>query len=400
MQAWYHCENTYPFVPQKVLDEAESVRASLPNQYCDPKIAADLFEECLDEHLLCDALGINVVSIEHHSGINSLYGASPMILGIAARQTKNVRILSLGTLISVRPDPVRIAEEYATADIISRGRIEIGFVKSGDSEMVSGNANPVGFVDRFWEAIDVIKLALTAHDGPVSFEGKYYTHRHINLWPPPYQRPHPQFWAATGDPATSAECGRRGYVNALVLRGPEASKRAFDAYRAARAEAGMPAPGTDRFAYAALCYVGDSDEEGVAVGSKLLWFLNTSLKQAPQMSKFLPGRNPPELAPQIWRTSTARGRPADALIGITAEQAIARGILVAGNPDTVYRQIMEIYDKVGGFGHLIFIGRSGFLSHREAEKGIRLMAKDVLPRLPAATSTPLAAMPLAAAAAQ
>jgi alkanesulfonate monooxygenase SsuD/methylene tetrahydromethanopterin reductase-like flavin-dependent oxidoreductase (luciferase family) len=389
MQAWYHCENVYPFVPKEVLDRAESVRASLPNKYCDPKIAADLFEECLDEHLLCDELGINVVSIEHHSGINSLYGASPMVLGIAARQTKNVRILSLGTLVSVRQDPVRIAEEYATADVISRGRLEIGFVKSGDSEMVSGNANPVGFVNRFWEAIDVIKLALTSHDGPVSFEGKYYTHRHINLWPGPYQRPHPQFWAATGDPETSAELGRRGYVNALVLRGPEASKRAFDAYRQARQEAGLPAPGTDRFAYAALCYVGDTDEEGVAVGSKLLWFLNTSLKQAPQMSKFLPGRNPPHLAPGIWRSSGAgSGRPGSSLIGITAEQAIARGILCAGNPDTVYKQIMDIYDKVGGFAHFIFIGRSGFLTHQEADKGIRLMAKEVLPRLPAATVTP------------
>ena len=400
MQAWYHCENVYPFVPQEVLDRAESVRASLPNKYCDPKIAADLFEECLDEHLLCDELGVNVVSIEHHSGINSLYGASPMVLGIAARQTKNVRILSLGTLVSVRPDPVRIAEEYATADVISRGRLEIGFVKSGDSEMVSGNANPVGFVNRFWEAIDVIKLALTSHDGPVSFEGKYYTHRHINLWPAPYQRPHPPFWAATGDPETSAELGRRGYVNALVLRGPEASKRAFDAYRQARREAGLPAPGTDRFAYAALCYVGDTDEEGVAIGSKLLWFLNTSLKQAPQMSKFLPGRNPPELAPNIWRTTGARGRPADSLIGITAEQAIQRGILCAGNPDTVYRQIMEIHEKVGGFGHWIFIGRSGLLTHVEAEKGIRLMAKEVLPRLPAATPTPQPAPAAVPAAAQ
>jgi hypothetical protein len=47
MQAWYHCENVYPFVPQEVLDRAESVRASLPSKYCDPKIAADLFEECL-----------------------------------------------------------------------------------------------------------------------------------------------------------------------------------------------------------------------------------------------------------------------------------------------------------------------------------------------------------------
>src|SRR5579884_3362876 len=195
MQAWYHCENVYPFVPQEVLDRADSVRGSLPNKYCDPGRAADLFHECLDEHLLCDDLGINVVSIEHHSGINSLYGASPMILGILARQTRKVRILSLGTLITVRTGSGRIAEEYATADVISRGRLEIGFVKSGDSEMASGNANPVRFVDRFWEAIDVIQLALTSHDGPVSFEGKYFTHRHINIWPPPLQRPHPQFWA-------------------------------------------------------------------------------------------------------------------------------------------------------------------------------------------------------------
>src|SRR5205809_8015654 len=101
MQAWYHCENVYPFVPKEVLDRAESVRASLPNKYCDPKVAADLFEEWLDEHLLCDELCVNVVSIEHHSGINSLYAASPMVLGIAARHPKNVRILSLGTLVWV-----------------------------------------------------------------------------------------------------------------------------------------------------------------------------------------------------------------------------------------------------------------------------------------------------------
>src|SRR3984893_1884497 len=301
MQAWYHCENVYPFVPQEVLAPAESV--------CAPEISADLFEECLDEHLLCDELGVNVVSIEHHSGINSLYGASPMILGILARQTKKVRILSLGTLITIRPDPVRIAEEYATADVISRGRVEIGFVKSGDSEMVSGSATPVGYVERFWEAIDLIQKTLTSHDGPFSWEGKHYTHRHVNIWPPVYQRPHPPMWAATGDPETSAELGRRGYVNALVLRGPEASKRASDAYRQARQDAGLPAPGTDRFAYAALCYVGDTDEEGVAVGSKLLWFLNTSLKQGPQMSKFLPGRNPPHLAPD--QRARPPGRPAD-----------------------------------------------------------------------------------------
>jgi alkanesulfonate monooxygenase SsuD/methylene tetrahydromethanopterin reductase-like flavin-dependent oxidoreductase (luciferase family) len=164
MDVWYHNENPYPFVPQEVLERADSVRASLPNKYCDPRIAADLFEEVLDEFMLCDDQGLNVVAIEHHAGINSLFGANPLILGILARQTRKARILSLGTLVSLRPDPVRVAEEYATADVISRGRLEIGFVKSGGSEMASNNANPVTNVERYWEAIDLITRALTAHE--------------------------------------------------------------------------------------------------------------------------------------------------------------------------------------------------------------------------------------------
>ena len=60
---------------------------------------------------------------------------------------------------------------------------------------------------------------------------------------------------------------------------------------------------------------------------------------------------------------------------------MTRGILFAGSPDTVYQQIMDFYRKVGGFGHLVMIGRSGFMTHAEAEKGIKLFAKEVLPRL-------------------
>jgi formate dehydrogenase major subunit len=103
-----------------------------------------------------------------------------LLLGILARQTQRVRILSLGTLISLRPDPVRVAEEYATADVISRGRLEIGFVKSGGSEMASNNANPINNVERYWEAIDLVTKTLTHQEGPFSWEGKHYTHRHVN----------------------------------------------------------------------------------------------------------------------------------------------------------------------------------------------------------------------------
>lgn len=394
MDAWYQCENPYPFVPQNVLDRVDSVRASLPNAYCDPKVAADLFEEVLDEFMLCDEHGLNVVAIEHHAGINSLFGANPLILGILARQTRRVRILSMGTLVSLRSDPVRVAEEYATADVISRGRLEIGFVKSGGTEMASNNANPVGNVERYWEAIDLIRKALSHQSGPFSWEGKHFTHRHVNIWPRPWQQPHPRLWAATGDPETAAEVGRRGMINVLVLRGADGARRAWAAYRRARTEAGLPPLSTDHFAYAAFVYVGDTEEEGVRVGEKLLWFVNTSLKSAPQYSKFLPGTMPPELAPQVYRTRpraaaaagdgkqvVSAGQNAATLIGMTVEQAKARGILFIGNPDTVYRQIMDFHAEVGGFGHLVLVGRTGYMTHAEAEKGIRLFSKEVLPRL-------------------
>src|SRR5262249_13271662 len=191
MQAWYMCECPYPFVSDEVIARYGSARANLPSRYCEPETAARLYDECLDEYLLCDAGGLNVVVNEHHSGINCLWSANPLILGILARQTRKARILSLGTLITIRKDPVRIAEEYATADVISRGRLDIGFVKSGGSEMASGNANPVGIVERFWEAIDLIIKTLTHQDGPFSWEGKHFTHRHVNIWPRPWQQPHP-----------------------------------------------------------------------------------------------------------------------------------------------------------------------------------------------------------------
>src|ERR1700733_2631329 len=398
MDVWWQCEIPYPFVPQDVLAKTDSVRGSLPNKWCDPKVAADLYEEVLDEFLLCDDEGMNVLAIEHHAGINSLMASNPMFVGILARQTRKVRILTLGTLVSLREDPVRIAEEYATADVMSRGRLEIGFVKSGGTEMASNHTNPVGNLERYWEAIDLIRKTLSHHEGPFSWEGKYFTHRHVNIWPRPWQQPHPRLWSATGDPHTAAEVGRRGMVHVLVLRGPDGTKRAYQAHRRARAEAGLPKVTTDNFAYAAMVYVGETEAEGRAGGSKLLWFLNTSLKSAPQLSKFLPGMTPPEFAPQVYRTAprpvaaapdmvnaekgvAPASQNAAKLMTLTTEEAMQQGILFCGTPDSTYRQIMEFYDKVGGFGHLAMIGRSGFMTHEESVKGIKLFAREVAPRL-------------------
>ena len=198
---------------------------------------------------------------------------------------------------------------------------------------------------------DAIQKTLTSHDGPFSWEGKYYTHRHVNIWPPVYQRPHPPMWAATGDPETSAELGRRGMVNALVLRGPEASKRAFDTYRTARRT--RSAGARDRSVRLCRSLLCRRYRRGRFAGRQQDFVVP---QHEPQTGTAIfaahAGRQPPEVIVQNYRTQPRPGaqaarRPADSLIRITAEQAIARGIL-RGNPDTVYKQIMDIYDKVAG----------------------------------------------------
>ncbi len=387
MQAWYLNENPYPFVPPHVLDAADSVRGSLPNRYCDPKIAADLFQEALDEYLLCDDIGINVVSNEHHAGINCLFGASPLILGILARQTRNVRILSLGTLITVRTDPVRVAEEYATADVISRGRLEIGFVKSGGTEMASGNANPIGIVDRFWEAIDLILKTLSHRDGPFSWEGKHFTHRHVNIWPGPWQQPHPPLLGGDGRPddvgrARAARHRQRDGVphrrgdGAGVGRVPEGARRRAACPSPAPIASATPRSSTPRTPTRKACASAAS-----CSGS-------STPRSDPRRStgSSCPGPSRPRWRPRSTRTKPRPGvpaaaRPAAGLIGITAEQAMAKGLMFAGNPDSVYRQIREYRERVGPFEHLVLASRSGFMTHGEATKGLKLFAKDVLPRL-------------------
>src|SRR5262249_49992861 len=72
----------------------------------------------------------------------------------------------------------------------------------------------------------------------------------------------------------------------------------------------------------------------------------------------------------------------------TVDKAIEAGIMFAGTPDQVFRQIKQMYDHVGGFGHLLIMGQAGFLEHDETVRGIKTFAREVYPRLKEAFPTP------------
>lgn len=376
MRAWHFSENAYPYLPPK--EEYESIRVTLPNRLYDPEKGAALYDRFIEEWLVAESEGMEIMLNEHHQTATCVNPAAPLMLAALARLTTKARLLILGNPISNRRQPVRVAEEMAMIDVLSRGRVEAGFVRGVPYEISAANSNPVRSNERHWEALDLIIKAWTTHDGPFSHEGRFFHHRMVNIWPRPYQQPHPPIWVSTTSPSGAARVGARGFIQATFLTGFGGTKAVFDAYRRGWKEAGRTddVP-LDRLAYAALVYTAPSEAEARAGAEKLLWYV-TANKVPPHFS------NPPGYVPIQANVQMLRGgeHPLSAFAKTASvEGAIEGGLMFAGTPDQVHRQIKNLYDRVGGFGHLLIMGQAGFLDHEETVLGIRTFAREVYPRL-------------------
>jgi len=372
MRYWYFSETAYPHLPD--LDTISSLRVTLPNGIVDPRKAADLWHRYIDDWQAAEHHGFGLMINEHHSTATCMNPAAPIIAGILARCTETARILVLGNPIANRPDPVRVAEEMALVDVISRGRLECGFVRGVPYEISATNSSPVAMTDRFWEAHDLIVKAWTTHDGPFSWTGRFFEHRQVNIWPRPYQQPHPPLWITTLNPSSAPAIADRGYTLATFMQG-KATRAIFASYRERRAELGLESR-PDQLAYCGLVYVGEDDEAARAGAERLMWYPRTN-KSAP------PFEAPPGYMPPAARvgTLTGAGSPLGALTKMSQEEMIEEGILFAGDPDTVFEQLRRFYEHVGGFGHLILLGQAGFLGHEETVNSLRLFSQEVAPRL-------------------
>src|SRR4029078_3244278 len=113
----------------------------------------------------------------HHATCTCAYSFCTIPMAILARETKKVRLLALGMPIGNRNDPIRVAEKYAIINVLSRGRLDMGFVKGVPFEISPANTNPADLIERFWEAHDLILKAMTSHDGTSTWEGTPFQHR-------------------------------------------------------------------------------------------------------------------------------------------------------------------------------------------------------------------------------
>jgi len=381
MRVYHFTEQPYPNAWEK---HEGSLRINLPNRHMDPKIAADLFHRYYDEWLLCDELGFDVMLNEHHATATCMSSTCIVGLSVLARQTKRARLLVLGYPIGHRPDPLRCAEELATVDVISRGRLDMGFIKGVPYEFPVSNQNAVGVMDRFWDAHDFIIKAMTSHDAPFNWESEFFHYRHVNLWPRPYQQPHPPVWTTTGSPINARIVGERGYVMATLGTG-YATRPLYDVYRQAYTAKFHKPPAADRFAYLGLVAVADTEAEARRRGEMVSIYLGSSAIVAPQF------RNPPGYLSVEDNVRILRGDPRPRtgtkdggfidMRTAGVQELIDAGILFCGTPDQVYRQITEFCDYCGGMGNLLMMGHAGHMNHADTVGNLTLFAKEVLPRL-------------------
>jgi alkanesulfonate monooxygenase SsuD/methylene tetrahydromethanopterin reductase-like flavin-dependent oxidoreductase (luciferase family) len=379
-RAWVFTEMPYPYLPPE--DDFESVRVTLPSRLYDPETGHQLYRKYLDIYAAADRLGLDIMLNEHHATATCVAPAVPLTMAILARETRRARLLALGNPIANRRDPVRVAEEMAMVDVISQGRAEVGFVRGVPQEISAGNVNPVDMKARFWEAADLIRAAWTGHDGPFGWEGRYFHHRQVNVWPRVYQEPHPPIWVPTQSTSTAVEVAERGFTLATILNGRQGARKIFDAYRHRSAECGFGDPPPDRFGYLGLVHVGETDAEGYAGARKLQWYLRHN--KVPVQFTNVPGYHDLALRAMLLRKQ-ANGETIDSPVAHLAnapiEQLTAEGYFFAGSPDTVAAQVADFHEAVGGFGNLLMMVQAGTMGYDLAVRSMRLFGQEVLPRL-------------------
>ena len=374
-KTWFFTEDCYPDLPDP--GSYESIRVALPSRHCDPRNASRLYHQYLDLWCAADEIGLEIMVNEHHQTATCMVPAAPIMLGILARQTSRARLLILGNPLPNRSQPVRVAEEMAMVDVISKGRLECGFVRSVPYEAAPANVLPYRGTERLWEAHDLIVKAWTTHDGPFSFEGEWHHHRQVNVWPRPWQQPHPPVWITTGSAGSTDPVARRKHVAAVFLAGYARVRPIFDGYRAGYLKHhGAPAP-LDRLAYCALVHVADDEREAEDGAEQLMWYMRANKVSEPWRNP--PGYHPPALAASIMRGARVSGT--GAAYSTDLGEHMRRGNVFAGTPDQVFRQIKAFWEYSGGFGHLLMMGQAGHLSAARTLRSMRLYADEVHPRL-------------------
>ncbi|KKX26216.1 LLM class flavin-dependent oxidoreductase [Rhizobium sp. LC145] len=320
--------------------------------------ATERMAELIEEVVVADRVGLDVFGIgEHHRG-EFLDSAPTVILAAAAARTNRIRLTSAVTVLSAA-DPVRVFQEFATLDLISKGRAEMVVGRGSFVEAYPlFGLDTRDYDDLFAEKLDLfLKLGETTS---INWEGRFRPPlRGQGVFPRPHQSRLPIWIGVGGTPQSFVRAGALGLPLMIAIIGGsfERFRPLVDLYREAGSRAGH-SPEVLKIGVHAMGFVGETD---------------TAAKDA-----FFPGWA--HLTSKIGRErgwSPPSRQQFEAMAG-------PEGVFLVGDPQTVAAKMLQASETLGGVSRITFQMSTASLDTAAMKRSIELLGTEVAPIVRAA----------------
>ncbi len=328
--------------------------------------SATRYAETLDQIELGDHLGFDTAWLaEMHFIPEYSVMPSPLIVGAAAAaRTRRIRV-GIGVVLLPLHDPVRAAEDAATLDIISGGRLDFGIGRGSIAPHFAGFNVPMRERrTRFNEAIDIIRMAWGPK--PVTYDGEHYQYHDVNVEPEPLQQPHPPIRLAANSEESALRAGQEGWgmmVSPVTAFAAELQSR-IALYREERG--GAFAPGD--LAWLTPVHVAEDGDHAreEARPSLEAYFRVVSGTQLP--GYLAAGGDPDNLPPLLHRFKHA------------SYEELLRDVAIIGSPAEVRDRLAAVHAEFGA-GHIqAWFNAGGLIPHERVQRSMRLFMEQVVNR--------------------
>lgn len=314
----------------------------------------------LQEVEIADRVGLDVFGIGEHHRAEFLDSAPAVILAAAAARTENIRLASAVTVLSAA-DPVRVFQEFATVDLISKGRAElvVGRGSFGEAFPLFG-LDPRHYDDLFVENVDLF-LRL-GKENYIKWKGRFRAPLDgQGVFPRPHQVRLPLWIGVGGTPQSFARAGMLGLPLMVAIIGGtfERFRPLVDLYRQAGESAGHP-PTSLTVGVHAIGFVGETDN-----GAK---------------DAFFPG-----WAHLMGKVGSERGWAPPSRQQFEA-LANPEGAFLVGSPETVAAKMARASEALGGVSRITFQMSTASLETMAMQRSIELLGTEVAPMVRSAAS--------------
>jgi alkanesulfonate monooxygenase SsuD/methylene tetrahydromethanopterin reductase-like flavin-dependent oxidoreductase (luciferase family) len=331
---------------------------------------ADRYAEMLDLAALADTLGFDVAWLAelHFGGAFSLLANPLMAVPVIAQRTRRIRI---GTAVTLLPlhHPLSCAEQAATADILSGGRLEFGVGRGSIPSQFHGFRVPVAENRaRFDEALDIIRLAWTRER--FSYHGAFHDVEDVSVVPRPLQQPHPPIRVAVHSAESFAHIGDRGLpIYSGTTTTPLPQLREFMAVYRARLAAAGHAWQPDQMALMLPVHVGPTGREARAAmrGGVLKYYQNLRTIFAQ--------------LPDSYGDHLPRLRMIEETLASLPYDKFCRDQGVFGDVAEVVDRLQAARDEFGLSQIIAWFDQGSMLPRVEVERTMRRFAEQVMPKL-------------------